>query len=116
MTNQLNKPVVDGVHPETYCHRCGGPNLSWSASSPLWNAVMRDNDINGEWNEIICPTCFVVLAKETGVTNEIFITTKKPKIELTTVTPSGRVWSEEKGLWVEPAAILKKEDSKAGEA
>jgi hypothetical protein len=49
-------------HPEDYCHRCGGKNYCWSAPSPLWNMVMRDNqqlEANG-WG-IICPMCFMEL-------------------------------------------------------
>jgi len=55
-------------HPERVCHRCRKPNVTWSASSVLWNRVMRKN---GEGSEpfagIVCPTCFIVLAKEAGI-------------------------------------------------
>ena len=49
-------------HPETYCHRCGGPNISWHVDSETWNRVMRPDGETGRWSEIICPTCFVELA------------------------------------------------------
>lgn len=50
-------------HPEDYCHRCGGPNISWFALAEVWNPVMRPtNDEAWKWNEIICPICFDTLA------------------------------------------------------
>jgi len=51
-----------GFHPEDYCHRCGGPNISWHTDSETWNRVMRPNGETGRWGEIICPICFVELA------------------------------------------------------
>lgn len=53
----------NAIHPEDYCHRCGGPNISWSASNSLWNSVMRDNKSWGDWEEIICPLCFAKMAE-----------------------------------------------------
>jgi hypothetical protein len=52
------------IHPEDYCHRCGGPNVSWFVDSPVWNAVMRPDgpDSPWRWQEIICPPCFIELA------------------------------------------------------
>ena len=53
-------------HPEHYCHRCSGRNaLSWYADSDVWNAVVREGD--KDIPEILCPICFVELAKEKGV-------------------------------------------------
>ena len=50
-------------HPEEYCHRCGGPNISWWIAPEAWNPVMRPNaDGAWKWNEIIYPICFVDLA------------------------------------------------------
>jgi hypothetical protein len=49
-------------HPEDFCHRCGGPNISWSVDSEAWNSVMRPVCETGRWSEIICPICFVELA------------------------------------------------------
>jgi len=92
------------AHPESYCHRCGGANVSWSAPSPLWNQVMRGGDIDGPWefDEIICPTCFAVLAEERGVATHWRLTADRVHAPLQTVTPSGRVWSDSQQLWVEP--------------
>ncbi len=51
------------VHPESYCHRCYGKNLSWSIDSGIWNAIMRPDgpDSPWLWDEIICPACFAEL-------------------------------------------------------
>ena len=48
------------IHPEDFCHRCGGRNISWHIDSDVWNAVMRPEgpDSPWRWNEIICPACF----------------------------------------------------------
>jgi hypothetical protein len=91
--------------PEARCHRCLGPNVSWLAPSPLWNEVMRDGDINGPWQygEIICPTCFAVLAELAGVASGCWqLRPDVVHVTLQTVTPSGRVWDEETKLWREP--------------
>lgn len=92
--------MPDTEHPEDYCNRCGGPNVSWVAPSPLWNAVMRGGCINGplEFNEIICPTCFFILADERGVASE-FRVDAQALVPLQTVTPSRRVWNENTQLW-----------------
>lgn len=89
-------------HSEDYCHRCGGPNISWSAPSPLWNQVMRGGSINGpwQWDEIICPLCFAELAA--GIADLWEFRARRVHVELETVTPSGRVWSDEVGLWIDP--------------
>ena len=56
---ELNWP---DFHPEKYCHRCGRLNVwSWSAPSPLWNAVMDDQPYG-----IVCPSCFALLAETSG--------------------------------------------------
>lgn len=50
------------THPEDYCHRCLGKNLSWSMDNETWNAVMRGPDApEYTWGEIICPQCFAEL-------------------------------------------------------
>lgn len=96
------------LHPEDYCHRCSGPNISWSAPSPLWNEVMRGGDINGPWQygEIICPTCFAILAEAAGVAQRWRVYAERVNVPLATVTPSGRVWNPETWLWEYPPAIL----------
>lgn len=50
-------------HPEDFCHRCGGRNLSWWTEPESWNAIMRQDgpDAPWQWNEIICPQCFAEL-------------------------------------------------------
>lgn len=59
-----------GDHPERKCQRCHGQNVVWCAPSPLWNEVMRGDDINApDRYEVVCPTCFAVLANEQGVAN-----------------------------------------------
>lgn len=54
---------ADVRHPEDYCHRCDGPNISWFTPGAVWDPVMRpDGDGTWKWEEIICPPCFVELA------------------------------------------------------
>lgn len=48
-------------HPEDICKDCGGPNITWHASSELWNAVVVDRGI------IICPICFVKRSEKQGI-------------------------------------------------
>lgn len=83
------------------CRRCGSPNPPWSAPSPLWNAVMRGGSINGEalFDDMVCATCFMVLAEERGVAQGWRVTATTIKAPLETVTLSGRVWDAEKSLW-----------------
>ena len=74
VVNQANLDLLDAerasgwhnIHPEDYCHRCGGRNILWSAPSEVWNPVMRPGgDKSGWlWNEIICPSCFGLLFVE----------------------------------------------------
>lgn len=95
---------VDGRiedHPEATCQRCGGPNLSWSAPSPLWNQVMRGGSINGDelYSGIVCPICFAQIAGQQRVADAWWLTAKEVHVELETVTPSGRVWNEIRQLW-----------------
>ena len=39
-------------HPEDDCDACGASNITWSAPSKIWNAVMGGPD------GIVCPQCF----------------------------------------------------------
>lgn len=89
--------------PEETCRRCGGANVIWCAPSPLWNAVMRGGSIDGPWefNELICPACFITLAEERGIAGEFVVDARVVSVELETVTPSGRVWDAEAMLWRE---------------
>lgn len=91
-------------HPESYCHRCSGPNIGWVAPSPLWNAVMRGGSINGreQWGGIVCPICFVALAEEQGIATEWRLTANRVRAKLETVTPSGRTWDPGTWRWADP--------------
>lgn len=92
-------------HPESYCHRCGGPNVVWVAPSPLWNEVMRGGTIDGpeQCEGIVCPTCFAALAEDQGVAQYWRLTAERVHVKPETVTPSGRVWDDEAWLWREGA-------------
>lgn len=49
-------------HPETVCDECKGENPTpWVAPNDLWNQVV------GSPNGILCPSCFIKLAKRKGV-------------------------------------------------
>jgi len=97
--------AVADTSPEDYCWRCGGPNVPWSAPSPLWNEVMRGGDINaGDLHGgIICPTCFAVLVQAAGVAELWKLYADRVLVPLATVTPSGRTWNAETWRWDEPA-------------
>ena len=88
---------------ESYCHLCLGPNIPWSAPSPLWNKVMRGGSIDGtdEHDGIVCPTCFAMLAQERAGASLWRFTAERVDAELETVTPSGRVWDADAFMWAE---------------
>jgi len=88
-------------HTESICRRCKGPNVDWCAPSPLWNQVMRGGSINGPWrySEIICPACFIQLAKKQGVATGWRVYASEVLVPLETTTPTGRRWNEETWLW-----------------
>lgn len=88
-------------HPEDFCGRCGGLNVPWVAPSPLWNEVMRGGDINGpgRYGDIICPTCFVVLAEAAGIASSWRIAAMEIHVPLKYETPSGRTWNHQTWLW-----------------
>jgi len=104
-TEVLTTPGADATPDESVCQRCGGPNVTpWAAPSPLWNEVMRGGDINAaDRYGFCCPTCFVALADEAGIADDWQLSARRVHRELTTVTPSGRVWDDRAWLWVEPA-------------
>lgn len=93
-------------NPESYCHRCGGPNITWSAPSPLWNAVMRGGSIDGtdEHDGIICPACFALLAEARVGATGWRLTAERIEAHLMTTTPSGRVWNDDEWLWIDPGS------------
>lgn len=91
-------------HIESICERCTGPNVVWSAPSPLWNEIMRGGSINGnEEHQIVCPTCFAYLAERRGVATLWKLFPERVYVELETVTPSGRVWNADTWMFEEPA-------------
>lgn len=49
------------MHPEHYCHRCGGRNISWWTDADTWQKVMPSPD---PWNGIVCVNCFGELAEQ----------------------------------------------------
>lgn len=64
---------------------------------------MRGGSINGPWEfgELICPTCFMVLAEERGIASGWRLHATEVHAELETTTPSGRVWDDDTDLWKE---------------
>ena len=58
--HQLSKLKGTDDHPEDFCHRCGGRNITWYADSDLWNKFDPPESI-------ICPICFVIEAEAGGV-------------------------------------------------
>jgi hypothetical protein len=99
--------VSNNEHPESRCHRCGGPNITWCAPSPLWNAVMRGNDINAadEHDGIVCPVCFVELAAERVGASRWRLCPERVEVSLTEVTPSGRIWDATTWMWRDPVEV-----------
>lgn len=86
------------------CFRCNAHNPPWAAPSPLWNLVMRGNDINGMpiFNDMVCVPCFITIAESKGVHGHWCLTVTPMPDDVKTVTPSGRVWNEQTWLWDEP--------------
>lgn len=99
------RPQVGTLGADERCHRCGGENVRWSAPSPLWNRVMRGNDINGEprFSDLVCIRCFIVLAFEEGIDGTWRVAVDPEPEGLIYETPSGRIWDRSRGLWVEPS-------------
>jgi hypothetical protein len=87
------------------CQKCGHSNLSWSAPSPLWNAVMRGGSIDGEplFNDMVCASCFMELAEQVGIAWNWRVDAQQVNVPLETTTPSGRVWDAGRWLWVHPS-------------
>lgn len=104
-TNGLPEPE-SAEDLERWCRRCGGLNAPWSAPSPLWNLVMRGNDITGDDDHagIVCLVCFVLLAQQRAGARCWRLYPEQVDAELTTVTPSGRIWDADRWLWVEGGA------------
>lgn len=83
------------------CRRCGMRNRRWCAPSPLWNKVMRGNDINGDEEfGIVCIECFITLAELHGINPKRWKLSCDPMPDdLVYETPSGRVWDDRYWLW-----------------
>lgn len=97
--------MLTTAHPEERCWRCAGPNIAWTAPSPLWNQVMRGGDANNPeiHNGIVCPTCFATLANEAGITtNRWNLFAQHALVPLQHITPSGRIWNPERWMFEEP--------------
>ena len=104
-TNSLDHPQEPQGGGED-CKRCGRGNVVWFAPSPLWNAVMRGGSIDGEpeFSDLVCASCFMQLAEEQGIATRFRVFAEEVNVELETTTPSGRVWDDERWLWVEPSS------------
>lgn len=99
----IARVLADDVSATEWCRRCHGPNVIWSAASPLWNFVMRGNDINGDpkFGDMVCIPCFITLATEAGVPDHGWRLTNVAEPDgLIYRTPSGRVWDGESFMWV----------------
>lgn len=81
---------TQSAHPEGYCHRCGGKNLSWAVENDLWNAAMRPNGEDGRWGEIICPACFAEIFEKRWPLTSFFLV-------LDEGTKGARAYREETG-------------------
>ena len=86
------------------CKRCGRSNVVWFAPSPLWNAVIRGGSIDGEpkFDDLVCAACFMQLAEEQGIATRFRVFAEEVNVDLETITPSGRVWDEDRWLWIGP--------------
>lgn len=89
--------MSERLHPEDTCQRCGGPNPSWHAASPLWNAVVRTPDGSERWG-VLCPSCFVALANEQGHHACLTVHGDLPS------DPHGRTFDRKSCRWDDPEA------------
>lgn len=93
----------EGREGAEHCRKCGRDNPSWSAPSPLWNAVMRGGSVDGNpiHDDLVCPSCFIGLAMDAGIASGWRLIATDVNVLLETVTPSGRVWDDAAFLWDE---------------
>lgn len=91
--------MIEREHPEGTCGRCGGPNVSWHAPSPLWNAVMRETGNEGRYGGIVCPLCFAALAAEAGIARHVRVDAAPALVALPTHSPDGRAWDPDAEMW-----------------
>lgn len=58
--------------PESYCHRCGRPNVAWFAPNDVWNrGVGTPEDTCGN-TLILCPVCFVQQYEQRHGTGQVW--------------------------------------------
>lgn len=64
---------------------------------------MRGGTIDGQplFGDMVCATCFMVLAEEQGIATLWRINAERVNVPLETVTPSGRVWDATGWLWID---------------
>lgn len=96
----LDAPAAEPT--ERRCSRCGGENPDWVTPSPVWNAVMRYNDMRNPelFNGFVCPNCFIRLASSRPTASEWRLYPMETHVELHFKTPDGRVWDPESWLWL----------------
>jgi hypothetical protein len=100
------EPPAPDDTTEPPCQKCGHYEPDVVVPSPLWNYVMRGNDIDGPalYGDLVCARCFIGLAVEAGVEHGWRLTTTAMPEGLVYETPSGRVWDHSAWMWVEPPA------------
>lgn len=55
------------IHPEDYCHLCGGRNLAWHVDRELWLVATAKWAAETGREGICCPSCFArMFADATG--------------------------------------------------
>lgn len=94
-------PARRDRHPEDYCHRCGGPNVSWWVPSPVWNAVIGYPD--QAHDGIVCPRCFAELAEAKGAKGPWRWAPREWPEGVSLVHMDGRVWDAAMERWIERA-------------
>jgi hypothetical protein len=98
----LSTPAEEGEGER--CQKCGHGNPSWSAPSPLWNAVIRGGSIDGEplFGDMVCASCFMELAEQAGIASNWRVDAQRVNVPLETTTPTGREWDADQWLWMHP--------------
>ncbi|WP_235738978.1 hypothetical protein [Nocardioides alcanivorans] len=78
------------IHPEDYCHLCGGRNPLWYADRTMWRAVTATWAQETGREGICCPGCFARMAQEQGVHDGVwrFAPEPPPDLQPTTTAPS----------------------------
>lgn len=99
--NKIPSEAKEQTSSTETCRRCGGQNVVWCAPSPLWNMVMRGNDIDGNplFGDLVCMACFVALADDLGLSGQWRLSLTPEPPGLIFETPSGRKWDAGSWLW-----------------